>query len=206
MPVPMVRLATATDGSSPVVRVDTAGLRVASARLVTGGYYLTSSPSVAAAVNSLGNGTLRLAPWVLDWTTAIDRIGGEITVVGEAGSKLRLGIYADNGTGYPGALVVDAGQIAGDVVATAELTVALTLDPGLYWIGGAVQSVVTTQPTVRVSSNWTPPILLRSGSIPSGGALLSGYSQTGVTGALPANFTTTVSGAGSIPRVFVRAA
>lgn len=174
----------------------------------SGRYYFPASQISTATSNTLANGTLRLTPWFVERAVTIDRIGGEITVIGDVGSKLRLGIYADDGGGYPGALLLDAGQIAGDSATVQELTVSQTLQPGLYWIGAAVQAVTTTQPTVRtIVSSWLPPALLIFGtSAPAAAATSVGHSMGGVTGALPANFTTTANTIGSVPRLFFRVA
>jgi hypothetical protein len=172
-----------------------------------GQYLLTSSPGQATTSNTLGNSTLRLAPWLVETALRIDRIGGDVATVGEAGSKIRLGIYGDNGGLYPGTLLLDAGQIAGDSATVQELTVSLTLAAGLYWIGGAVQSATTTQPTVRIQQNWTPPVATPLGaSLPTAGQGAVGFQQTSVTGALPSTFTATVTVSGSAPRVLVRTA
>lgn len=163
------------------------------------------SPHSTSTSGTLTNNTLRLAPWYVPVACAIDRLGGDIATVGEAGSKVRLGIYGDNGTAYPGALVLDGGQIAGDSATVQELTVSLTLSPGLYWIGGVVQSATTTQPTVRINNNWYGPVMLAlTTSAPAASATATGYAQSSVSGALPANFTTSVTASGSAPRCHVR--
>jgi hypothetical protein len=172
-----------------------------------GQYMLPLSQSSTSTSGTLGNGTLRLGPWVLERTLTIDRIGGEITVAGEAGSVLRFGIYADNGNAYPGALLLDGGTIDGTSATTQVATVSLTLAPGLYWIGAAVQAAVTTQPTVRTASNPTVSFAVGLGT-PLPGAATSGlgFSQASVTGALPSTFTTTVTSTGTVVRTIVRAA
>jgi hypothetical protein len=157
------------------------------------------------SVGTVVAGTLRLYPWVVPNDVTLTRIGAEVTSAGEAGSKVRLGIYADDGSGYPGALVLDAGTIAGDSATVQELTISQFLPAGLYWIGAAVQVVTTTQPTVRIQGTGNPPINITLGtSAPSAGYSVWGFSQTGVTGALPANFTTTPSTAGSAARLHVK--
>lgn len=172
---------------------------------VAGQYIYTSSQSAVATSATLGNNTLRSTLWIVETTLRIDRIGAEITSAGEAGSKLRLGIHADNGSCAPGAVVLDAGQIAGDSATVQELTVATTLTPGLYWIGGAVQSAPSTQPTVRVNSNYHPPAPVPAGaSTPGAGGTLVAVSMASVSGALA---TFVVGGqASTAPRVFVRVA
>jgi len=173
-----------------------------------GNYMFTSSPGGASTSAALSNGALRLLPWVVTQRIPIDRIGAEVTVIGDVGSKLRLGIYADNGFSYPGALLLDGGQIAGDSATVQDApAVSLVLNPGLYWIGGAVQAVTTTQPTVRVPSNWAPPLAISTGPVmPTANQTAIGYQMTGVTGALPANFSGSLSPSGAAPRCHVRVA
>lgn len=170
-----------------------------------GAYVYPHSPLAVGTSATLGIGALRVTPWLLRTSVSLTRIGAEVTVVGDAGSKLRLGIYGDTGNAYPGNLVVDAGQIAGDSATVQELTIAVTIRPGLYWIGGVVQTVTTTQPTVRTQSGGNLDVLLSPGTtLPSAGSTVAGYNQTSVTGALPATFTATVAPIASAPRLFVK--
>jgi hypothetical protein len=157
---------------------------------------------------SLGVGSLRVAPWLLERTTALTRLAAEVTIVGEAGSKIRLGIWGDDGTGYPGALVVDAGQINGDSATVQEATINVTLTPGTYWLGAAVQTVTTTQPTVRTVGAGNPPhIPLAGGStLPAAGALILGVSVGGATGAFAATYPAGGSPTGFAPRMIVKVA
>lgn len=174
----------------------------------SGAYYFTSSPHSASTSATQGVGTLRLVPWVVPSTVTITRIGAETTADGDAGSKFRLGIYLDNGSNYPGALLLDAGTIAGDGGAgVKEITLGTPqqLAAGLYWIGGAVQIVSTTQPTMRTVSGWYPPVPLVLGtSAPGAGASAVGVSQASVTGALPSSFSSTITSASSAARVHVK--
>lgn len=160
-------------------------------------YYPQNLGTTIGTSNALGNGTLRLAPVFVDRTITVTRLFADISVVGEAGSVLRLGIYADNGN-YPGALILDGGAVAGDSATVQEVTVSQVLAPGLYWVGGAVQSAPTTQPTVRVINNASP---VGHTALPSANTPFVGYGQTGVTGALPANFSATRSVQTAVPRV-----
>jgi hypothetical protein len=175
--------------------------------LASGQYYHPVSAGSSGTSSTLANGSLRVAPFFVPNSVTLSRIGAEITSAGDAGCKLRLGIYADDGTGYPGALVLDAGTIAGDSVAVQEITISQALSPGLYWIGGAVQLVTVTQPTVRTTGTWTPPVSIRAGTtIPSAGASMIGYVHGSVSGALPSSFTATVAPAGSTPRTLIKVA
>lgn len=173
----------------------------------TGHYFYTASPSITQNSVALGNGNLRVTPWLVLRSLSITRLGAEIVTVGDVGSKLRIGIYSDTGSCQPGSLLLDAGQIAGDSATVQELTVSQTLSPGLYWVGAAVQSVTTTQPTVRCCQNWHPPILMGAGtSIPTAGDTPAGYQATGVTGALPGTFTVASFKASPVPRIFAKLA
>lgn len=171
-----------------------------------GSYYITNSPG-STSTASIGQGILRLLPWYIQSGVSLTRIGAEVTAAGDAGSKFRLGIYADNGSGYPGALVLDAGQINGDSNTVQEVTITQSLTPGLYWIGGATQSVSSTAPTYRVVTTWHPTVPMSTGaSAPTAGQLVVGYQQSSVTGGLPATFTTSVTVAGNGARCFVKTA
>ena len=177
----------------------------------SGMYFLTANSGVSNASNTLGNGTLRLLPMIIESALRVDRIGGEVlATVGEAGSVVRLGIYADNGACYPSALMLDAGPMDGTSATVQEFVCDVFFSPGLYWIGGVVQAAPTTQPNVRIATGWHPPLptaVTGVASVPQGAnTLLAGFGQVGVTGALPATLSTTHSGIGNAPRVFLRVA
>lgn len=198
----------ATSLSRPIaVNVNTGDLTYSAADPLpaSGNYFYTASDGVASTAATLGNGTLRLVPWIVSQPMTIDRLGAEVTIIGDVSSKFRIGIYYDNGNCYPGNLVVDAGQIAGDSATVQTLTVSVGLAPGLYWIGGAVQAAASTQPTMRTMTGWVPPVHLPLGtSTPGAGQAPFGYSQTSVTGALPSTFTTSLSIVGNAARIFAR--
>jgi hypothetical protein len=159
-------------------------------------YYFCNSSGSTATSNSLTNGTLRVGPWVVTKTLPIVRLGAEFTVAGDANSVYRIGIYADDGSGNPtGAPVLDAGSIStgsgnagtvstGGTPGVYDITVSLTLTPGLYWVGGVVQGVTSTQPTMRIVSAATIPATLPLSSQPTAGQTPGAFTQTGVTGAL----------------------
>lgn len=169
-------------------------------------------PQSAATSTSatLGNGSLRVSPFVLPNDLSISHIGVDVTLAGEAGSTFRVGIYEDSTAfaGYPGALLAEASAVVDGTSATVqEVACAVSLDGNrLYWIGGAVQNAPTTQPTLRTISNAGAPAGLVVGSAPAANASMLGYQHTGATGALPATFQTTVLTAGSAARLHLRLA
>lgn len=173
-----------------------------------GQYFLPASQHNATGTSAtLGVGNLRVVPWVVRRPVTLATIGAQITVAGEAGSKVRLVLYADDGTGRPGALVIDAGQLDGTVVGAAELAASVVLAPGVYWLGAVVQSVTTTQPTLVTVTNWVPPIPVPLGTSLGvmAGLAAVGSQQTGITGAAPATFAV-AGGSGSAARLFVKVA
>ena len=177
--------------------------------LRSGLYYPTTPHTAVSTANTLGNGTGRFSPWRIRRTTTFSKIGAEVTAAGDSGSVLRIGIYADDGTGYPGALVLDAGTIAGDAIAVAEIATSFTLTPGLYWVGAVVQGVTTTQPTVRtIAMDLGGEMPLTGGTIPAAAAIpVVGFVGFSMTGALPAAWpTATPNTSGTAARVFVKTA
>lgn len=203
-------IARALDLPTPPRTAGGGGSGVTIPRVPANQWFFTAAPQGGGTSTTLGVGMLRVVPWVVETTQTIDQVYAEIATVGEAGSKLRLGIYADNGSLYPGNLVLDGGQIAGDTTTAQPVTITpLTLAPGIYWVGGAVQTVTTTQPSVRTTSTaWAPPIPVPLGAIfaPGVAAATAGYAATGVTGALPATFPAGAGATDRAPRLAARGA
>jgi hypothetical protein len=174
--------------------------------LLTGNYFYTASQTGSTTINTLGTGALRLVSWQVPRTLSLSALAAEVTTIGDVGSKFRIALYADSGSGLPGALVVDAGQIAGDSATVQSLSVSVTLQPGVYWIGGAVQSVTTTQITMRAVNNWVPPVpVLLGTSLPSAGGSAIAIQMSGVTGAAPSTFTGTTP-VGGCARIIAKVA
>jgi hypothetical protein len=172
----------------------------------SGNYFFPVS-SNTASTNTLPVGSLYVVPWFLGAAVTVTRLGAEVSTVGDVGSKVRLGIYADTGSYYPGALVLDAGQIAGDSATVQELIISQALTPGIYWLGAVGQAITTTAPTVRSLSNWTPPYPLALGTtIPGSNPVFVAYTMSSVTGALPGTFNVTITPTFRSARLLAKAA
>jgi hypothetical protein len=172
--------------------------------LTSGNYYPSLGATSLTTSAALGNGTLRLHPVYIPNPVSIVRLGAEIAsgTTGDVGCTFRLGIYSDTGGGYPGALVSDAGTIAADSTGVKEVTISVALAPGLYWMGGVVQGVTVTQPTVKTFNAVNFLQYLSFGtSAPTANQTTLGYTQASVTAALPASFTATITPATVMPRV-----
>lgn len=160
---------------------------------VSGQYYLCNSPAaVGTASNVLVNNTVRVTRWIVTETVVLSKLWFGFTIVGESGSTFRPGIWADDGHGKPGSLIVDAGAVSTTgTVGAIEATVSVTLTPGVYWVGGAVQGAATTQPTLQVVNSVSvqfAPMQLGT-SLPASSSSYIGWSQASVTGAF-STFTT----------------
>ncbi|MDT0223436.1 hypothetical protein [Gordonia sp. AC31] len=152
--------------------------------------------------NTIPDGALRVAPWFVPRPIVISELGLEIITAGNARSVFRIGIYADDGTGYPGALISDAGTVPADAVGQPKITgLSISLPAGLFHVGAAQQGGVATIPNVRTPGAAMLPLGVTSvGSNTSGGA----YGATGVNGALHALFPTAISVVGALPRIFAK--
>ena len=120
-----------------------------------------------------------------------------------ANGLYRLGIYSDAGTGFPGAVLLDAGTI--DVTSTGvkEITISQAVTAGLYWLSATPQGSPATPATVSTITSGNYPVGGETGVAVSSANTC--YQKTGVTGALAAWGATVTMGA-SAARVFVRTA
>jgi hypothetical protein len=154
--------------------------------------------------------TLYAMPFIVTRTTKFDTISFELTTTG-AGSNARVGIYADTGNCYPGALIFDSGNIStasGTGVKDSTITSSLQIfSPGLYWL---TYENSATVPQIRIlpASGY---LSLFPGTL---GTAIPAYAYTvaHTVGALPNPYTggatkrTAVSAVGSpIPAVGLRA-
>jgi hypothetical protein len=141
-------------------------------------------------------------PLFLSQAATVTTLGVEITAAGVAGTVIRLGIRADNGTGRPDQLIVDAGTVVGTAISTGieKTGLSVNLSPGLYWFCAAAQGGA---PTVRSSASDLWPVAANTLVNALGTSPCVGYVATPVAGALPATFTV-VDRASAVPRVVAK--
>jgi hypothetical protein len=189
-----------------VVTAKTVGQGYYPAGYVSGQYYYTTGLAATGTSAIQGNGTVRLTPWVVTADITITKLFAEFTAAGDAASLYHVGIWAhDSVTGKPTTLVLDAGSIStgtGDAgtVATGgtpgvyEITVSQAIPAGVYWIGGAVQGVTVTQPTMRISANYTYPLYIPAGStLPGANYQAGGMAIASQTGTLATTASASIS-------------
>jgi hypothetical protein len=166
-------------------------------------WYTSPITSDAQTTGAPTVNVLRATPFIVSKTTTVDQMGIFVQTAG-ANSTPRVGIYADNGNMYPGALIVDAGTQSAATTGTKTYTTGLpvTLDPGLYWLVHVTNATAATIRTFAVGS--LIPVLGYPSAL--GAAPNFGWSVAFTFAALPSTFP--AGGAGitavPIPAVFVR--
>lgn len=131
-------------------------------------------------------------PWVVHNNIQIDKIAIEAsTAANPTSTTCRLGIYTDNGNGYPLNLV--SGSDTATNIMTQNMRVynfssPITLHAGLYWKSVSCGTAATSQPSFRAEGQGSVPAVLGWSS--AGGVSQVGnmYIATVTYGALPSTF------------------
>jgi hypothetical protein len=172
---------------------------------ITGEYYGSAGVAAITGATSTAPTTSRMCEFMVDVASAsFSSIAVEVTTAAAAGTLIRFGIYKDDGSGRPGALVLDCGTVASDVVGLREKAVTVTLTQGAYWLGVVSVNANTTIRTFTGVNKRIPQP--RTGTL---NATNNGYSVSHVAGAA---FPATAGSAGAIvpaalaPRVMLMAA
>ena len=187
----VTNLAVGANGTRPVADSTAAsGVKwdftyLAMAGKSTGTYLQPAGADVIT--QALTTGKMMLFPIWFPYEQAIDRIGVEVTGT-VATAIARVGFYTST-NGLPGALLFEAGSTL-DVssAGTKTATVSQTLPAGLLWFACVNQTAAATF-YVTAATSLAPIGLWGEGAgwATSITSHKSGYSQTGVTGALPSN-------------------
>jgi hypothetical protein len=156
-----------------------------------------ASTGVQPAVNSF-----RMTPWFISEPVVLNglaiRIGTSGT--GSVGAVFRIGVYGSDSKNLPTDLLLDAGTVdatqpTGTVLAITGLS--LSLNPGVYWMGGAVQGSPATVPFIQTNDRPYQYFFSRSNDTgaPTAASVASFLCRSvgGVTGALPSTITSGVT-------------
>lgn len=156
--------------------------------LVAGRWYTYEWAGTGTGLLSPAEAQLRACSLVLNSTTTIDRIGLNIYSAGTTGSVLRLGIYADTGSHSPGALIIDAGTVPGTNTGSGDRAIvldpALVLSAGTYWLACVNQGGAATRASPYGTNNYDADARITRTSDYPLTSPFTGYSRSGVTGAL----------------------
>lgn len=114
-------------------------------------------------------------PFVVTKTSTYS--GMAVKVDGTAGTGARLAVYEDDGAGYPGNLIHDAGTVDTTTTGWKETTTSFTLEPGVYWLvrntdggssfGGFDQASMQHVPFYDVEGSYTYNGSATEGSLPA---------------------------------------
>lgn len=170
--------------------------RQAHALTRAGGYYAWP-PRTSHTTDTPSVNRLQAHAFLLGRSALIDRIACYCTTGGSAGSVLRFGVYANDPTSdVPGVALYRSGTVASTGSGMIEATgLALTLQPGLYWVAVVAQVAV---PILRASATMIST-LPTSGD--PGTTTDCAYAQASVSGALPDPFGTPSAQIGTTPMV-----
>lgn len=135
---------------------------------------------------------------------AIDQLGIRVHTAGDSGAVVRLGVYAD-AHGLPGALLLDAGTVAGDSAGAKTAAVSLAFTPGMVWLACVLQNNGETAAKLFGHNGITLGMGIATSANAGDGRMTAHYVD-GVSGALPDPFPAIDGQVNDSPRVFVRAA
>ena len=162
---------------------------------VTGRFYGLPKGATPVAVLTVAS-TLYAYPVYVPNTATVSTLNIGVTT-GQTGGAAHVGIYADNGSGYPGDLVYDSGAVSGltSTTVVTKSSVATTLQAGLYWIATIFTASSTFPSVSAITANYGCALNAMLGSdtaahmLATSGEAATGISVAGTYGALPATFT-----------------
>lgn len=168
-------------------------------RAGAGLYYALPDVPTSLTTRSLVAGTMYLQ--LCEWSSgAFDLIGVNVAVAAAA-TTVRVGIYADE-NGVPTGSPLASADF--DVSTTGDKTAAIAeyTPPDRFWFGVAVDG--GANPSLRARAAAIDAKI--ASSTMSGAGQPGGYSQTGISGALPAISSPTFDTSTIRPLVYVRGA
>lgn len=176
---------------------------------VVGAYYTTiigmADPWTVGA--GAGLNVLQCTPAWME-NGVLDRLAQQHTGAATTGEVARLGLYADNGRGAPGALIVDGGTIdLSTATGIKTVTVAQSVRHGLYWLAFVHQGPTNSAQVLAINGASTTSRLYVPSEVSGGSNLYdsnTAWTQTGITGALPSPFTGTTATVGNAAPVWYR--
>lgn len=143
-------------------------------------------PGAVASLAIGSNGQAHAQALFVATQQTFSHIGLATTVAATGAGVVDLGVYTDNGSGYPASLVQDVGPTTVTTgVGAISVAFAITLSPGLYWVAG-VFSGATTQPSVQ-GTNANAFSIFGSGAA-GGTSTVGGWVKNAVAATLPGTF------------------
>ncbi len=162
------------------------------------GYYYTSRGLAAFTTNYTQN-TLYGTPFVVPRNTTYTKVALVVTAV--ASTNCRVGVYQDGG-GIPTNLISELATLdthtAGGLITA---TISLPLQEGSVWLACAVQGGAATLGNISTAGIGVSELGLVNPNSDTTAVL--GYTQTGISGALPTTWGATLTTSTNLPAVFL---
>jgi hypothetical protein len=134
-------------------------------------------------------------------------IGCHVTT-GVVGGTIRLGVYKDDGNGYPGALAQDVGTVTTDVIEVKELLASIPLKTGPHWLALLSDVAPQLRRTGQNAVSNGSVLGMVDALLESGTKRIHGLRGNQTFGVLPtpfpAGFTYHSAVTNSMPRVFLK--
>lgn len=154
------------------------------------GPFLTGGTVATQALASANS--LRAFPFFVPKTAKFDRIAIRVSTLATGTTpRVRLGVYEDKGDGtvYPGALVLDAGEVDVSSTGLKEITIDLTLKGGkMYWLSLVGQDTTALVVAAIPAADAFATFLGLDNGLT--GTPYLGYAITQTYGVLPATYPT----------------
>jgi hypothetical protein len=196
---------TAATPAAVKTAYDLANLRTPIVKRQSNVYFASSL--VGAASSNIGNQTTYYTPIYIDQTTTVDRILVRTGSTFSGTATVRLGIYNnDVSTGQPSTVLLDAGTISATAASTNyQITISQSLSTGFYWVAMCQQGTAPTTPAyfANTPSSTSNNFYIFTSTSP-GSSVISGYTQSSVTGAFAS--AGTLSNGTLMPYVWLRTA
>ena len=175
-------------------------------RFTTGYYYSSDGWPSANGTLDPSEDRLYLVPFTVSKGASFDRLCCEITTL-RAGSNIRMGIFRDDGYGFPGVTIYGSGLISSATTGVKEQTIDEHLSRDVYWLGIVPQDGAT-EPIFRAwstSGMGSPQLVTNSFQ---GTQIYKAYQIDGIGGAIPSTLTgeTFVGASINPPKLRLRAA
>jgi hypothetical protein len=160
------------------------------------GYWGATPVGGSTSMSGVTADTMYAHPMRVARNVSVTAMAYQCTTGGTSGSAVHLGIYADNGSGLPGALIAECattglGQNVGMQVLSFASSVPLTAGT-TYWLAYVNNTGATsTQAVVSCSNPNQDANFAHYGNAGAPGTAQNAVLASGTTGALPATFTPT---------------
>ena len=171
-------------------------------KAIAGRYYALPGFGGAISTRSLVQGTMYL--YRCEWGGGSVDLAGAVVTTGVASSVLRFGIYADDEGGQPtGSPLLDFGTVEAASGGNKATTAGDAFEPpSVFWLGtvvyGGASGVTVRAKTAEPGPHVGGPDMASTWAI-------NGWTQTGISGALPAIGSLTAE-TGVIPITLLRGA